>query len=434
MKIVARIETWALVAAVGLVACGGSSSTPPAKSSGKKDADEGVIRPVTQAQLPVAHYATGDGNVGFVLDRTREPARIRMDGEKDVIELTKVEQRDPNYRKGFDYLAPDGTKMLFISVGGDIQVFTGRDSFWVNSDKKAEPLGNATVAGQYVAKKTAKQSATEAVAQKSVVTKLSMKPEDSENLAKVGSAIASAPKELFVRLTPEGASSAKWTPNGTHSYSTSSYGESTWDKTKTGYAKYGGRLVGTTIQLGAPNRLHTETMREFPTSPAPGTPGLVWSVDGSLVTFVTLDGGRYVFWLPEGDKPAFEDGAGSPASWPPPLQHSLLSVQDTHDMAKVSAIPAQTAKELDALDDGWWSCINEVWKKADADIKSVERTQASMKDKYGKASGIAAAAEQDAPKKCAPAKKAIEDGLVKVIEARNAERTAIHEKARARLR
>jgi hypothetical protein len=152
-----------------------------------------------------------------------------------------------------------------------------------------------------------------------------------------------------------------------------------------------------------------------------------------MVTFVTVDGGRYTLWLPDEGR-AFEDGAGPVASWPAPMQHGVLSVSDVHEWAKRGAVPKKASEDLNALDDGWFTCINDVWKKANKQIEAIERSQAPMQDKYGKASGIGSAAEQDAAKTCAPAKKALEDGLVKAIEARAAERKAIHAKASAKLR
>lgn len=415
---------------LGLVACGSTTPATPKAAAG----GDGVVRPITQAQLGVAHYATADGSAGFVLDRSQEPAKLRMDGSKDVVELTKVEERDAwKKRKGFMYKAPDGKNVVFVGVNGDVQLVSNSENFYANSDKSAEPLGKPTVAGQYVEKKSAKEIESERLAARSVVKKLSMKGEESSNLAKVDAAITSAPKEMFVRLTKDGAAAAKWAPEGRQSYNDGSNGEETWSASKTGYAKYGGRLVPHMMELGRPNRLHTQSMRGWATSPAPGTPGLIWEVDGSLVTFVTVDGGRYTMWLPDGAA-AFEDGAGPVASWPQPVTHALLSVSDVHEMAKVGALPKATADEMNRLDDGWFTCIQGVWKKADEQIKAVERSATPMNEKYGKASGIGAAAEQDAPKTCEPAKKALDEGLVKLIEARAAERKALHAKASAKLK
>lgn len=418
----------ALGLALTVVACG-SAPAPKGASSAK---DDGVLRPITQAQLAVAHYATADGSAGFVLDRTHEPAKLKMDGAKDVVELTKVEERDGWGKKGTFYKAPDGKNLVFIGAGGDVQLLSAGERSYANSDAPAEPLGKATVTGQWSQPKSAKDLASERLAGKSVVTKLGMKAEDSSSLAKVDAAITSAPKEMFVRLTKEGAATAKWTPEGRQSYGDGSEGEETWSAAKTGYGRFGGRLVPNMMEFGRPNRLHTRAMRGWTTSPPVGTPGLVWSVDGSLVTFVTVDGGRYTLWLPDGAS-AFEDGAGPTSSWPAPLAHGLLSVSDVHEMAKAGVVAKATADELNTLDDGWFECIAGVWKKASSQIEAVERSSAPMNEKYGKASGIGSAAIQDAPKTCAPAKKALEDGLVKVMEARSVERKAIHAKARAKL-
>jgi hypothetical protein len=425
-----------VVACVGLaclgVACGGSPGTKQGAKAADKSDD--VLRPITQAQLDVAHYATGDGRIGFVLDRTKEPARFRMDGQKDVVELTPVEERDARGRQGTTYKAPDGKNVLFISVDGGIKLYGERDAFWVNSDKKAGPLGSATVTGKWTETKTKREIYAEQLAARSVVSKTGLKEEDASKLTKVEQAVASAPKESFVRFTKAGAAEAQWMPVSNHGYSGTGSGE-TWDKAKaTGYAKYGGHLVGHMVRFGSPNRLHTETLRGWDRTPAPGTPALVWNVDGSYVTLVTLDGGRYYLWLPTEDTAMLEDGVGSAASWPAPLAQSVLSVADVHEMGKIGAVPEGTPKEIDALDDGWFECFNEQWKTAQKSIDAVERSQIAANEKYGKTSGIYRSAELDAPKKCAPAKKALEDGLVRIIEARNRERAAIFEKAKTRFR
>src|SRR5262245_49915607 len=72
-----RISLWKTssiglgIAFVGLscmVACGGAKtepSSPQTKTTGKEgEKDDGVLRSITQGQLKVAHYATGDGTVG----------------------------------------------------------------------------------------------------------------------------------------------------------------------------------------------------------------------------------------------------------------------------------------------------------------------------------------------------------------------------------
>ncbi len=414
------------------IACGGSDAARAPKTAEKGD---GVVRGVTQAQLDVAHYATGDGLNGFVLDRTKDPVRIQMDGDKDIVELTAIEERDARGRQGTTYKAPDGKNVLFISVDGGIKLYGPRDALWVNSDSAAKPLGRATVTGKWVATKTKRELYAAELASRSVVTKMGLKDDDASNLAKVEQAALSAPLESFVHLTPDGASQAQWMPVSNHTYGGSTGSGETWDKAKAaGYAKYGAHLVGHMVQFGAPNRLHTETLRGWDRSPPAGAPALVWSVDGSYVTLVTLDGGRYRLWLPTDDKPVLENGAGSATSWPAPLAQSVLSVADIHEMGKIGVVPEATQKEISALDDGWFECFNEQWKAAQKSIDAVERSAMNGSEKYGKTSGIYRSAELDAPKKCAPAKKALEDGLVKTIEARNRERSAIFEKAKARFR
>ena len=150
------------------------------------------------------------------------------------------------------------------------------------------------------------------------------------------------------------------------------------------------------------------------------------------MVFVAFDGGRYEMSVGEGK--VVEPGAGAQASWPAPLQHALIDVDNIRALAKGNAIAAQVGKDIEATDDAWWSCFNEVWKKTKPELDKVEASQASANDKWGRLGGIKKTAELNAPKTCEPKKKDLDAALTKFIEARNAERLAVFEKAKLKFK
>jgi hypothetical protein len=129
-----------------------------------------------------------------------------------------------------------------------------------------------------------------------------------------------------------------------------------------------------------------------------------------------------------------ERGAGPQASWPAPLQHALIDVDGIRALAKGNAVAAQVGKDIEAADDGWFNCFNDVWKKTKPELEKVEASAASANDKWGRLGGIRKSAELSAPKTCEPKKKELDAALSKFIEARNAERLAVFEKAKARFK
>jgi multidrug efflux pump subunit AcrA (membrane-fusion protein) len=95
-----------------LTACGGSAppaqstaTSAPAPAASVSDAS-GVVRPITQGQLKCAHYASGDGVIGLVLDRTGDHAKVQVDGDKDIVELTMEEDRHFGERRGWYHKRP----------------------------------------------------------------------------------------------------------------------------------------------------------------------------------------------------------------------------------------------------------------------------------------------------------------------------------------
>jgi hypothetical protein len=433
------------------VACGGAPSPTPATSA-KADAQakdggeksDGTVRPITQGQLKVAHYATGDGVVGLVLDRTGARPKVRIDGEKEITELTMEEDRYGGERRGWYLKAPDGKNVLYLSAHGSLKIYRGRDELHLNSDKPAEPLAAATIAGEYKRPKSAYDAEIEALTPLSVMKRTpAFHPEDSGNLAKVAEAFAQATPDMLVHVTAMGSKNARWTPASAHIGNEHqglggtvihAPSDDAWDKSKGGIANFGGMLVPMRSEFGSPNRLHLYGLKGFPAELAVSTPGIIWEVDSGTVVLVTFDGGRYQIAIDNGRSKILEPGAGPSASWPAPLQHALFDVDNIRALAKGNAVAAQVGKDIEATDDGWFECMNEQWKKAKAELDKIEASQISANDKYGRLGGVRKSAELAAPKTCDPKKKQLDAALTKFIEGRNTERLALFEKAKAKFK
>lgn len=430
-----------------VAACGGKqeAEAPKAKPADKEtDKDDGVLRGITNGQLKIAHYATGDGTVGLVLDRSGSPAKVKIDGEKDIIELTMEEDRRSGERHGWYMKAPDGKNVLYLTVHGSLSIYRGHDELRLNSDKAATALGKATIAGQYVRPKSGYDATIEALTPHSLMKQNpNFKHEDSGNLAKVTEAIGAAPADAIYHLTTAGSQAARWAPASRHIGNEiqglggevgGAQSDTAWDKGKSGIAKFGGELHPMRFEYDAPNRLRMHLLKGFPAPVAANTPGILWTIDDGTIVFVAFDGGRYEIAIPSEGGAMIEPGAGPQSSWPAPLQHALLDVDSFRGLAKGKAVPEQLGKDIEASDDAWWSCVNDQWKKAHADIEKAQASQSSANDKWGKIGGIRKSAELAAPKACDAKKTALDAALTKAIEARNAERLQAFEKAKAKFK
>ncbi|MBX3185858.1 MAG: hypothetical protein KF819_02540 [Labilithrix sp.] len=432
------------------VACGGKApeaKEPSAPQSGANDKApaDGVVRPITQGQLQVAHFASGDGTIGLVLDRTGKTPKVQIDGEKEITELTMVEDVFAGQRRGFYLKSPDGKNVLYLSTGGSLKIFRGRDSFALSSDAPAKPLPAATVTGQWVAAKSEWDKHVEALTPLSFLAKSSQfTSEDSGNLAKVSEAIAVVTPDLLVRVTERGAKDARWNPAspyvGNTEHAAGSFGlnpsNNAWAdaKAKGGLAKWGGELDHDGVQFNRPTRSRMFALKGWAPPLAVGTPGFIWEMRGGTVVFVTLDGGRYQISVGNDPSPVLEKGAGPQSGWPAPLQHALVDMGTVRMFAKGKAIPENVAKEIDTLDDAYFDCFNKVWKSAKEERDKIEASALSANEKWGKLSGVEKSAELKAPKQCAPDLKKLETRLISFIEARNVERTAIYDKAKSRFK
>jgi hypothetical protein len=411
-----------------LAACGGA---PPPTAAAAPSAT-GTVRPLTQAQLGVAHYRTADGVYGLVLDRSGPKPKYRLDGKSDIVELTMQEDRFADELRGYFLVAPDGKRVLWISTGGGVLYLHGSDELPLNSDKPADPLSAATVAGTYVAPPPAFKAVADRLTAIAVTTKLPLLTDgDSAQLSKVSDALGKATVEMFVHYVSHGATSwlphPELVPEGLHGVEfggVARESDDRWNPKAAGLAKYGGKNQGFS-HYDTPQGNHMQVMKlaGYPQPLADNTPGIVWKVDGSSAVFVTLDGGRYVVDLSSADKgPALEAGAGPQSGWPPPVQNALLDVSDVSSLAKAGAVPQKAADDLLALDADWTACAAKTWATAQRAIDTGNFTEADRKDW-----------EKKARTACAATIHKQEAMLVKIVEARIKERQALFATAKARI-
>ncbi len=111
------------------------------------DAPRPVAKPATQAQVKIGHFVTADGMHGFVLDRSGAKAKLKVDGDKEIWELTMSEDRTSGQLRGYLFVSSDGARRLYISTGGWLTYYQGGDEHQVTLDKAAPALGVATRKG-----------------------------------------------------------------------------------------------------------------------------------------------------------------------------------------------------------------------------------------------------------------------------------------------
>lgn len=396
----------------------------------------------------LGHFASADGLVTLVVDRTGAQPKIKMDREAAITEFFLEEARDKGNVVGHWLNGPDAKHWFYLGKSGEFyfvkpEVRNGVSLYSIFSvgialgrDADAKALGIATKKGVASApeEKTSQEKISEQLQAISVVQKFpGFKPEDSGNLTSLAQAFQSIDQSMLVRLSPQGAAIAKWAPasnfigNTQHGFGGAIEGypaDQAWDKKSSGLTKHGGIILGK-VEYSYPSRLRVHQLRGWPNPMLPGTPGVIWMVSSTTVVFVSLDGGRYTLGIePEGSP--VEMGAGDPATWPAPLQHTLVDIDSIRAFALGAAIPASIGQSFDATSDRWWSCVNEVWLKGKKD-------EEKLQGKHEKLAALPSAYEARALKECEPAKKVLEKELVSFIEARMKERLAVYETAKSRV-
>lgn len=415
--------------------CGGEKppATPPTPPT-----ITGTITAQTPAQHKLAHFTTADGMVGLVLDRTGDKPKYRVDGKPDIVELTQKEQREKweHRLEGYFLVAPDGKRAFFIDEGGGITYLPDSDRYGMMFDKETEALGAATVTGTYTPPPPAWQKTVDCLTAIAVRTKLpSFKLEDSAVLAKVSDAISQATADMFVHYASHGQTdwlpSVELAPNGFTGTSFGGVGYSSddaWDPKAKGLARYGGRNEGFShIDTPRGNHMQVLTLHGYPPKLADGTPGLVWDVETTRVTFVTVDGARYRVDVSKPDGQSLEPGAGPTSGWPAPAPDALLTVPDVSTLAKVGAVPQKTIDDLLAFDDQWTQCAAKVWEGAQKQVDSMAHAGRGY---FTDADRITW--EKKVRTTCAAMIRKQEVLLLQTVEARLKDRTDLHAKAKVR--
>jgi hypothetical protein len=394
----------------------------------------GTIAPATPAQYKLAHFRTPDGMIGLVLDRTGDKPKYQVDGQNDIVELTqKAERESWEHRlQGYFLVDPKGKRAFFLDEGGGITYQPDGDRYSLMYDKTVPALGAPTVTGTYTAPPPKYQATLDRLTAIAVRTKFpTFKPEDAASPARIGDAIAQATADMFVHYASHGQTD--WLPHGNlvpDSFSGVSFGgvgyqsDDAWDPKAKGLARYGGKNQGFShYDTPKGNHMQVLTLQGYPPKLADGTPGLVWDLDGTRATFVTLDGGRYDVDLSKSDTgQTLDAGAGASSGWPPPATDALLTVHDVSSLAKAGAMPQKAADDLMAIDQQWTDCAAKVWAGAQRAIDSNKFTEADSKD-----------FEKKVRTSCASMIQKQEALLVKDVEARLKDRMDLFTKAKARV-
>jgi hypothetical protein len=430
-----------------LVACGGNtpeSKTPPATASATGTAGHGEVIATTGAQLPVAHWKTGDGLVGLVFDRSTDVIKVKVDGAKDVVQLTPEEKRSSGELVGTNYRSPDGKYVLLVSVNGGMEYYRGRDTFRLHVVERADALGAATVAGIAKDEKLVNQVECEKLAKNAVRVRFpSFTTNDASNPEKVRDAIEKADKAMLVHYVAKTeAGSFEELPYGVSGvgYGGVAYkNELKFDaKAGKGLQKYGGIVMGFSDYNSQGNHQIVQVMDGYPAPLADQTPGIVWEVDdqSTHAIFITLDGGRYridTSFSTVSDKGfPLVAGVAAPSAWPQPIQHAFAGSSEITGLAKIGGAPQKVADEIVAADDAWNMCAQGEWKKAKPEVEKLGMTDMNWSTRDARAKKLSEQWQERVRKTCKPHTDRLEKAALTFIEERVKVRMTSFEKAKAK--
>jgi hypothetical protein len=443
----ALLATFALLVA----ACSGPASTGSGPATG------GSAPTKVDPNLPkwkLGHFSTPDGLVGAVIDRTGSEFKIKKDKTNDVVALFMEPQKNFRGPKGKYLNGPAGKPWFFLSEGGmlayikpsslsnlayNMQKRRGMLPF--NRDADASPLGPATKKGIAMPppEKSPAEKYSDGLKAHSVIVRFpEFKPQDAGNLAKVEAAFKKAKSDMFFHVVEGYTEQFRWVPasglidntdHGAGSVLIQGRGEDKWNPKAKGIKRYGLSFI-TPCRFGSPCRIRQLSLEGWPQPIKPSTVGVVWNVNGSFVTLVTPDGGRYRVgqWWGDFAKKGGPLKAGVPAkaSWPKPLQHETCDLAVIKLLAKGGAITKAEADAVSALGDAYFTCKKNVWKKGRKALDKVKASKEDANRKHGKLSGITKRHEKLADKQCAKTVKKYEKGVIAFIKARSKKRLALY--------
>lgn len=252
-------------------------------------------------------------------------------------------------------------------------------------------------------------------------------PDDSANLQKVGEALLAATPEMWVHVIESPSDKTErydFVATPQDSFEIPAEFPKKTEK-KSALSKYGGDLVP--VVAWNSSDLDFNIYPGYPGPFAVNTTGLVWNLKSGCV-FVTLDGGRYQI-------PCRFLGKGVPHTneWPPPLRHALLTPFDVKKLAELGALPKASAAELEAARGDWDACVKKTGApaKAELDASSAKKGDAASQRAQGEV--IAEKYKAKQLEACKAKLDKISAVLVKIIEARSAERRSLYDKVAAKL-
>jgi Domain of unknown function (DUF4908) len=99
----------------------------------------GAVAAENGPPLRIGHYSTGNGLIGFVLDRLATPVKLRFDGSDEIVALTA----EPAPYQSVTFKRDDGIHVLRIYETGRVLLFSDKlsgGSAQVHRDQDAQPL------------------------------------------------------------------------------------------------------------------------------------------------------------------------------------------------------------------------------------------------------------------------------------------------------
>lgn len=396
------------------------------------DAPKAVGKPATQAQVKIGHFVTADGMHGFVLDRSGSTAKLQVDGEKDIWDLTMEEDRKHGELRGYLFVSNEGKRRLYISTRGYITYYKGPDEHQVTLDKEVKALAASTKKGKYVPEVPAYEKLAKELKPLTVSAKFKMAPNDASNLTKVTEAFEKADAAMFFRYKDPGKDG--WvgrmvvTPSNVSGagYGGNDYGTDDVElKRHKKLAKHGGLIYGySSPETPQGNHIKVSQKNSSSAKLADNTPGILWEIDGTIAVFVSLDGGRYEVNLNQGSSvttPVFVKGAGPDTGWPKPVTDTFLDMTQISQLEKAGAVPATTMPEIEKADGAWTACTAKGWVAATKKFDTGKMNTGQVKAEIRK---LHTACNKHIDK--------FETIVVKFIEDRAKARAAVFAKASAR--
>lgn len=392
----------------------------------------------------LGRYSAGDASVSLVLDRSTDTLKYRRDGQDAVVELTA----EPFEQGGVDgqlLREPQGRAVLKLTTSGKLYWLGDGRELELQRDGDAEPLGKPTLAGRYVAAPSDHAKAMQFYESVRVVGQLKdLTPEDSANLERVRQAIREAKPEQFVVYAWSAPSGPRFRPAPTSIGGVNvgldaneGYYRLVGEPKPGGLSKLGGQ-VDVFVEFGEEPRVRLQRSDAANPELLSGSVGLIWNIDGGTLVFVSLDGGRYETSFSgsdlqtKGGRPFVPLSEKQPAE--PALQHALVSLPSLRFMAKAKAIDAREIATLEEQEQAFVTCAKERLAKGEAEVKKLETQEQPwhvLRARYAK---IIERWETDAKRTCRKHVDSYEAQLTKITQARNAERAALLETSRERLR